>query len=35
MLGADKKDIYTYPNESWGYGDLNLENTIKAISNNL
>lgn len=35
MLGADKKSIYTYPNESGGYGDLNLENTIKSIANNL
>ena len=35
MMGADKKAIYTYPNESGGYGDLNLENTIKAIANNL
>lgn len=33
MLGADKKPIYTYPNESEGYGTMNLENTIKAIAN--
>ena len=33
MLGADKKPIYTYPNESEGYGNLNLQNTIKSIAN--
>lgn len=32
MLGADKRLIYTYPNESEGYGNMNLENTIKAIA---
>lgn len=32
MLGADKKDIYTYPNVSEGYGLLNIERTIKEIS---
>ena len=35
MLGADKKEIYTYPNISQGYGILDLKNTIEAISNNL
>lgn len=35
MLGTRKKDIYKYPNISQGYGILNLENTIKQISNNL
>lgn len=34
MLGATKKDIYTYPNISQGYGNLNLKETIIAISNN-
>ncbi len=35
MLGATRKDIYTYPNISQGYGILNLRNTLIAISNNL
>ncbi|MFI3210287.1 MAG: bile acid germinant receptor pseudoprotease CspC [Peptostreptococcaceae bacterium] len=35
MLGADKKDIYNYPNLSQGYGILNLQNTIKEIADNL
>lgn len=34
MLGATKKDIYTYPNMSQGYGILNLKNTIIEIANN-
>lgn len=34
MLGATKKDIYTYPNITQGYGILNLKNTIVEISNN-
>ena len=34
MLGATKKDIYTYPNISQGYGILNLKDTITAIANN-
>lgn len=35
MLGATRKDIYTYPNVSQGYGILNLENTLVEISNNI
>ncbi|MEG1311866.1 MAG: bile acid germinant receptor pseudoprotease CspC [Romboutsia sp.] len=35
MLGATRKDIYTYPNISQGYGILNLEETIIAIANNI
>lgn len=35
MLGATRKDIYTYPNVSQGYGILNLENTLIEISNNI
>lgn len=34
MLGATKKDIYTYPNITQGYGLLDLKNTIVEISNN-
>lgn len=33
MLGADKQDIYIYPNESYGYGNLDLKSTIEAIAN--
>lgn len=35
MLGATRKDIYTYPNVSQGYGILNLRDTLIAISNNI
>jgi len=35
MLGARKKEIYTYPNISEGYGILDLQRTIEEISNNL
>lgn len=35
MLGARKKDIYTYPNISQGYGILDLKRTIEEIANNL
>lgn len=35
MLGAEKKDIYKYPNISQGYGIINLENTIREIADNL
>lgn len=35
MLGATRKDIYTYPNIGQGYGILNLRNTLAAISNNI
>lgn len=34
MLGATKKDIYTYPNITQGYGILNLKNTIVEIAKN-
>ncbi len=35
MLGATRKDIYTYPNMAQGYGILNLRDTLIAISNNI
>ena len=35
MLGATKKEIYTYPNTSEGYGNLNLEQTLRQIANNI
>ncbi len=35
MLGATKSSIYTYPNDSEGFGILNLQNTIEAIANKL
>ena len=35
MLGATKKEIYTYPNVSEGYGNLNLEQTLRQIANNI
>lgn len=35
MLGSTQKEIYKYPNESQGYGILNLEQTLKEISKNL
>ena len=35
MLGATKNSIYTYPNNSQGYGVLNLRSTIEAIANNI
>ena len=35
MLGATKKEIYTYPNISEGYGNLNLEETLRQIANNI
>ena len=35
MLGATKKEIYTYPNISEGYGNLNLEQTLRQIANNI
>ena len=35
MLGATKKEIYTYPNVSDGYGNLNLEETLRQIANNI
>lgn len=33
MLGVETKDIYIYPNESYGYGKLDLKSTIEAIAN--
>ncbi len=35
MLGATRSSIYTYPNNSQGYGVLNLQATIEAIANNI
>ena len=35
MIGADKKDIYTYPNVELGYGNLNFKNTMQQIATNL
>ena len=35
MLGATRNSIYTYPNNSQGYGVLNLQATIEAIANNI
>lgn len=35
MLGATQNEIYTYPNNSQGYGVLNLQNTIKEIARKL
>ena len=35
MLGAIKNPIYTFPNDTQGYGVLSLQSTIEAIANNL
>ncbi|MEF9992365.1 MAG: bile acid germinant receptor pseudoprotease CspC [Romboutsia sp.] len=35
MLGATKKEIYTYPNISQGYGNINLKETMIQIANNI
>lgn len=35
MLGANQKDIYSYPNISYGYGVLDYERTLEQISENL
>lgn len=35
MLGATKNSLYIYPNNSQGYGIINLENTIIQIANNI
>lgn len=35
MLGAEKKEIYRYPNITEGYGKLDLKNTIIQVSDNL
>lgn len=35
MLGATKSDIFVYPNISYGYGVLNIQNTTQAIAKNI
>lgn len=35
MLGAIKNPIYTFPNDTQGYGVLSLQSTIEAIANKL
>ena len=35
MLGATKNSIYTFPNDSQGFGVLNLKDTINAIANKI
>lgn len=35
MLGATKNTIYSYPNDTQGYGVLDLQRTIEAIANKL
>ena len=35
MLGSTRSSIYSYPNNSQGYGVLNLQATIEAIANNI
>ncbi|WP_455540147.1 bile acid germinant receptor pseudoprotease CspC [Terrisporobacter sp.] len=35
MLGATRRDIYTYPNDSQGFGILNLQRTIESIANKI
>lgn len=35
MLGATRNNIYIFPNDSQGYGVLNLQKTIEAIANKL
>lgn len=35
MLGANRKDIYEYPNNSQGYGVVDFRKTIQKISDNL
>ena len=35
MLGATKNIIYSYPNDTQGYGVLDLQRTIEAIANKL
>lgn len=32
IRGADRKDFLTYPNEEWGYGSLNLYQTLERLS---
>lgn len=31
ILGTERKDGESYPNEEWGYGKLNLYNTFETI----
>ncbi len=31
IRGADRKDFLTYPNEEWGYGTLNLFQTLERL----
>lgn len=35
MIGADRLDIYKYPNVRMGYGVLNFKNTIQQIAKNI
>ena len=35
MIGADRQDIYTYPNVNLGYGVLNFKKTMENIAENL
>ena len=35
MLGATKNTIYSYPNDTQGYGVLDLQRTIESIANKL
>ncbi|MDR0879782.1 MAG: S8 family peptidase [Clostridioides sp.] len=35
MLGAERRNIYNFPNDSFGYGVVNFKNTIQKISENL
>ena len=35
MLGATRSNLYIFPNDSQGYGVLNLQRTIEAIANKL
>lgn len=35
MIGADRQDIYSYPNVNLGYGVLNFKKTMENIADNL
>ena len=35
MLGATRNNIYIFPNDSQGYGVLNVQRTLEAIANKL
>lgn len=35
MIGADRQDIYSYPNVNLGYGVLNFKKTMESIAENL